>query len=157
MAVFCKPKGGQQSRHLFIGNCGPAVGVSLDQISSVLASLGLAGESLAARESNQARVYASFASTGQAAAVLQQAAQLSAGLGGRQLVLKYAALEPEEQVKLAALTDMGWTHVGAQFACIQAQRVTSAALCSLTNVHLQSCAPALQRQASRGCSCCPTL
>ena len=101
MVAWCKPRAGELSRHLFIGNCGPVVGISLDQLAGVLNHFGLPAESLEAPESNQGRVYASFATTDQAAAVVKQSAQLCAALGGRHLIFKYAAVEAEAEVRQA--------------------------------------------------------
>ena len=94
---YCKPRGSEPTRHLFIGNTGPAVGVSLSQIHAELQSFGSL-EELTAPEEAQGRVFASFVTADQAQAACKSAKAVAASLGGRPLVFKYAALESELQV-----------------------------------------------------------
>ena len=98
--MFCKPKAGESTTHLFFGNCGPAVGQSLQIIAEALGQLGIPAVDLQVPEINQGRVYASFATHDQAAAVLEKADQLSDALGGRKIVLKFAALEADTEVSI---------------------------------------------------------
>ena len=152
MVKFCKPKGGEKTSHLFLGNCGPAVGISLEQIAGVLQQLGLPAASLEAPETLQGRVYASFGSQDQAAAVLEQAHALSSAFGGRQVVLKYAALEPEHGVSLDHQRAQRQHQAMLKLPSPCAQRITWDTRCSPKKPLWQKFAQTLQPPASRGCS-----
>ena len=97
MDGYTKPRGPEPTRHLFIGNSGPAVGVPLAAIQAQLAGFGPV-QRLTAPNPAQARVFASFETADGASAALRAGSQISAALGGRALVFKYAALERELQV-----------------------------------------------------------
>ena len=89
-APFTKPRDRLPTRHLFLGNCGPAVGISEEAIELCLQQFGKV--SVTVPDPTQARVFATFedpASAQQAAITLQQPL---AELGSRLLAVKFAAL-----------------------------------------------------------------
>ena len=98
--TYCKPRGSEPTRHLFIGNTGPAIGTALADIQAQLSEFGDV-QQIVAPDQGQARVFASFETSDSAQAAHRAASQISAALGGRALVFKYAALvcrESEQQV-----------------------------------------------------------
>ena len=62
--VFCKPKGAQPTRHLYIANLGPDVGISKEECQNVLSKFG--AERVEVSEQRQGITCASFGTIEQA-------------------------------------------------------------------------------------------
>lgn len=95
---FTKPTSRQPTCHLFLGNLGPAVGVSECQISAALQRFGK--HSISVPDPSQARVFVTFEdalASEQAASLLQRPLP---ELGNRPLAVKYAALAESQEVML---------------------------------------------------------
>ncbi|GAB2272895.1 Alkylated DNA repair protein alkB 8 [Dionaea muscipula] len=96
---FMRPNGGsaaecEPSSNLFVANCGPAVGISFEAISSVFGSFGEVKGVHAADETG-ARVIVSFSDEESAAAALNALhGHPCAGLGGRFLHIRYSVPRP---------------------------------------------------------------
>lgn len=97
---FGRPKGveGKSSPHLFVANCGPAVGLSHDTIASVFSSFGEIKGVFAADESG-ARVIVSYCDESSAKAALEALnGHPCPDLGGRFLHIRYSVVQPTSQV-----------------------------------------------------------
>ena len=147
---FCKPRGNEHTRHLFIGNTGPAVGVPLAQIEAELSRFGQV-QHLTAPEPGQGRVFASFATTEDAEAVCGAGSAIAAALGGRRLTFKYAALESELQVQRSpAQAALGTAQVLRQGIC-------TCSSATAWRMHGPLCTPGQQTRESQACSWSLTL
>ena len=98
--MFCKPKAGVATRHLFVGNCGPAVGLPellvrhyFDNTGAenVLVPVPAVGAS--------SHVFVSYKTIAEAEGVLKAlSAKPPAELGKRKLVVKFADKKVAQQV-----------------------------------------------------------
>ncbi|XP_042505276.1 alkylated DNA repair protein ALKBH8 homolog isoform X1 [Macadamia integrifolia] len=98
---FTRPKGldGESTPNLFVANCGPAVGLSLDEIASAFCKFGEVCGVYPADESG-ARVIVSYSEVGSAQAALKALDGHSCSdLGGRVLHIRNSILRPPSQVK----------------------------------------------------------
>ncbi|KAK9805819.1 hypothetical protein WJX73_003535 [Symbiochloris irregularis] len=93
-AAFTKPKDSCPTSHLFLGNCGPAVGISIQTIAEVLHQFE--NVTVTVPDALLARVYVSFQNSQSA----EQAAELLRrpvpAFDDRPLAVKYAALKRTE-------------------------------------------------------------
>ena len=96
---FGRPKNGAElSSNLYVANCGPAVGLSHDDIASVFCKFGELKGVYAADESGT-RVIVSFSEEGSAQAALKALDGCPCPeLGGRSLHIRYSVLQPTPQV-----------------------------------------------------------
>ncbi|XP_057466664.1 alkylated DNA repair protein ALKBH8 homolog [Actinidia eriantha] len=97
---FVRPKGvdGKSSPNLYVANCGPAVGLSIDAISSVFSTFGEVNGVYAADESGT-RVIVSYVNENAAQAALKALhGRPCPDLGGRFLHIQYSILQPPKQV-----------------------------------------------------------
>ncbi|KAL5550640.1 hypothetical protein UlMin_000816 [Ulmus minor] len=101
---FGRPKGngagkGQSSPNLFVANCGPAVGLSYDDIAAAFGAYGQVKGVFPADESG-ARVVVCFAEEACARLAMETLdAHPCSQLGGRSLHIKYSLLQPISQGK----------------------------------------------------------
>ncbi|XP_030540217.1 alkylated DNA repair protein ALKBH8 homolog [Rhodamnia argentea] len=100
---FGRPKGGgggQPSPNLYVANCGPAVGISYDEIRSVFGGFGQVKGVYAADESG-ARVVVCFDGEVSARAALEALnGRPCSDLGGRSLHVRYSVERPVCQAKM---------------------------------------------------------
>ncbi|XP_021903098.1 alkylated DNA repair protein alkB homolog 8 [Carica papaya] len=92
---FVRPKGvdGEKSSNLYVANCGPAVGSSLDTIASVFSAFGEVKGVYAADDSG-ARVIVSYTeSTSAQAALKAMDGRPCPDLGGRSLHIRFSVLQ----------------------------------------------------------------
>eukprot|EP00878_Enallax_costatus_P028091 GHUV01030299.1.p1 GENE.GHUV01030299.1~~GHUV01030299.1.p1 ORF type:complete len:246 (+),score=19.36 GHUV01030299.1:54-791(+) len=109
--IFKRPKQpGFTSRHLFVGNCGPALGFTDEDVRNMFAPF-VNGESADRLEVHMpwsgtaSHVYVSFASQQEAARAIEQlSGRPCEQAGGRFLMVKYAAVEEPKQVQCT-----GWS------------------------------------------------
>lgn len=97
--MFGRPKGAKPTRHLFVGNCGPAVGTSRDTLEAVFAEFGKATVILPETQQNprSAFVFVTFDCEAEATAALAALHGAScASNGGRTFTIKYADLKKEQ-------------------------------------------------------------
>lgn len=96
---FGRPKNESElSSNLFVANCGPAVGISHDEIASLFCKYGELKGVYAADESGT-RVIVSYAEVGDAQNALKAMHGLPCSqLGGRSLHIRYSVLQPKQQV-----------------------------------------------------------
>ena len=92
--MFCKPKHLQATQHLFVGNCGTALGLSAVVVSSYFKSLGACDVHVPDQASHS---YASFSST----AAAEEAVRALSGrpipeLGNRILKVRFSDLKEEK-------------------------------------------------------------
>ncbi|XP_042505277.1 alkylated DNA repair protein ALKBH8 homolog isoform X2 [Macadamia integrifolia] len=107
---FTRPKGldGESTPNLFVANCGPAVGLSLDEIASAFCKFGEVCGVYPADESG-ARVIVSYSEVGSAQAALKALDGHSCSdLGGRVLHIRNSILRPPSQELLAAVDGRPW-------------------------------------------------
>ncbi|KAL2348770.1 hypothetical protein Fmac_002770 [Flemingia macrophylla] len=95
---FGRPKNdGESSSNLFVANCGPAVGLSDDDIASVFCKFGEIKGVYAADESGT-RVIVAFVEEGSAQAALKELhGRPCPQLGGRSFHIRYSVLQPTPQ------------------------------------------------------------
>jgi len=98
---FGRPKNdGELSSNLYVANCGPAVGISDDDIASVFCKFGELKGVYAADESGT-RVIVAYAEEGSAQAALTALhGRPCPELGGRSMHIRYSVLQPTTQVLL---------------------------------------------------------
>lgn len=102
---FTRPKGGQKelSSNLYVANCGPAVGLTLDSIASAFSSYGIVKGVYPADESG-CRVIVSYHDESSAQAALEALDRKPCSdLGGRSLHIRYSVQRPLCQVLLISL------------------------------------------------------
>ncbi|XP_073220363.1 alkylated DNA repair protein ALKBH8 homolog isoform X4 [Cicer arietinum] len=106
---FGRPKNdGEVSPNLFVANCGPAVGLSHDDIASVFCKFGELNGVYGADESGT-RVIVSYSDLGSAqAAMMALHGQPCSELGGRSLYIRYSVLQPNPQDLLQAVDSRPW-------------------------------------------------
>ncbi|XP_043696440.1 alkylated DNA repair protein ALKBH8 homolog isoform X2 [Telopea speciosissima] len=107
---FTRPKGldGESAPNLFVANCGPAVGLSFDEIASVFGKFGEVFGVYPADESG-ARVIVSYSEVGSAQAALKALdGHPCSDLGGRALHIRNSILRPPTQELLAAVDGRPW-------------------------------------------------
>jgi len=132
--MFCKPRPGSATRHLFVGNCGPAVGLTELQVHQYFLSTG--AEAVKIPGSTQGAIshvfvtYKSVADAETALKVLND--EPPAELGNRKLTLKFAEKKSDKQSD-KVLHYSEWSIalllLGLDFCCIKfnahaAQEVT---------------------------------
>ncbi|XP_027913630.1 alkylated DNA repair protein ALKBH8 homolog isoform X2 [Vigna unguiculata] len=95
---FGRPKNdGELSSNLYVANCGPAVGISDDNIASVFCKFGELKGVYAADESGT-RVIVAYAEEGSAQAALKALhGRPCPELGGRSMHIRYSVLQPTTQ------------------------------------------------------------
>lgn len=102
---FTRPKGGceELSCNLYVANCGPAVGLSLDCIASAFGSYGTVKGVYPADESG-CRVIVSYCDESSAQLALEALNQKPCSdLGGRFLHIRYSVERPPCQVLIAKI------------------------------------------------------
>lgn len=101
MPRFGRPKNHcELSSNLYVANCGPAVGISDDDIASVFCKFGELKGVYAADESGT-RVIVAYAEEGSAQAALEALhGRPCPELGGRSMHIRYSVLQPIIQVLL---------------------------------------------------------
>ena len=97
--MFCKPTPGSATRHLFVGNCGPAVGLTEFQVHKYFLRTG--AEAVVIPDSTQgatSHVFVSYKSVADAETVLKALNdEPPAELGNRKLTLKYAEKKSDKR------------------------------------------------------------
>lgn len=102
---FTRPKGGDtgSSPHLYVANCGPALGLSYDTIASVFGEYGEVEGVYDADESGT-RVIVSFHDTRSSEAAMQALNGCPCPrFGGRSLHIKYSVQSPDRVLALHSL------------------------------------------------------
>ena len=90
--MFSRPSKGEQTRHLFIGNCGPAVGLSEEQCLSLVPKSGRPQLVLPSQQASH--IFVTFEDTGAAVAALRYLQQApGAATFERTLVVRHAAIK----------------------------------------------------------------
>ena len=96
--MFGRPKGGKPTRHLFVGNCGPGVGIDAEALENIFKQFGTARVIVPEHQENprSAFVFATFDNEDEAtAALLSLNGRPCASAGGRKFTVKYADLKKE--------------------------------------------------------------
>ncbi len=92
--MFVKPKKNKATRHLFVGNCGPAVGVEEHSIATFFNRYKSVAVVIPESPAGASHVFLSFASVEDAQiAVLELSEKAFEELGNRTLKVKYADLK----------------------------------------------------------------
>ena len=96
--MFCRPKRGSATRHLFVGNCGPAVGLTESQVQHYFECTGAEGVTIPVPAAgSSSHVFVTYRSIAEAKAVLEAlSAKPPAELGNRKLVVKYADVKADQ-------------------------------------------------------------
>lgn len=97
--MFGRPKGGRPTRHLFVGNCGPGVGIDRQALEAVFGEFGKANVIIPETQQNprSAFVFVTFDCEGEATAALAALnGKPSASTGGKPFAIKYADLKKEQ-------------------------------------------------------------
>ncbi len=97
--MFGRPKNGQPTRHLFVGNCGPSVGIDRDTLTQLFSKFGSATVTVPEQKQNprSAFVFVTYASSDEAAAALSQLDDKPCSdADGRCFSIKYADLKKEQ-------------------------------------------------------------
>ncbi|KAA6429599.1 MAG: tRNA methyltransferase 9 [Trebouxia sp. A1-2] len=98
--MFGKPKGGQPTRHLFVGNCGPGVGVDQETLTQLFGQYGTATVTVPEEKQNphSAFVFVSYGNTEEAIAALSALNNKPcAQAHGRRFVIKHADLKKDQE------------------------------------------------------------
>ncbi|KAL0030888.1 hypothetical protein WJX77_011841 [Trebouxia sp. C0004] len=98
--MFGKPKGGQPTRHLFVGNCGPSVGVDQETVTKLFGQYGTATVTVPEQKQNphSAFVFVSYANVEEAIAALSALNDKPcAQAHGRRFVIKHADLKKDQE------------------------------------------------------------
>lgn len=115
---FTRPKGGncESSPNLYVANCGPAVGLSFDNIASAFSIYGAVKEVHPADESGTRVIVCYFEETSARAALDALNGHPCPDLGGRSLHICYSVFQPPSQVPGVHFITL---HVfsGAQLLC----------------------------------------
>ena len=96
---FSRPKGGQHTRHLFVGNCGPSVGVDGGTLQQIFCEYGTATVVIPEQQQNprSAFVFVTYSNAEEASAALSALNDRPcAAAGGRYFNIKYADLKKEQ-------------------------------------------------------------
>lgn len=67
---FCKPTHSNPTRHLFIGNCGPAVGLKENDIRSIFEKFGVVENVCISPEAHKSYIYLTYDTVASASAAL---------------------------------------------------------------------------------------
>ena len=97
--MFGRPKGGKPTRHLFVGNCGPGVGITRQAVEAVFREFGKATLIIPETQQNprSAFVFVTFDCETDATAALKALnGRPCASTGGRTFTVKYADLKKEQ-------------------------------------------------------------
>ena len=97
--MFGRPKGGQSTRHLFVGNCGPGVGLDRAAISQIFSEFGPATIVVPEQQHNprSAFIFVTYTAIAHATAALEALNQkVCAAAGDRLLTVKYADLKKDK-------------------------------------------------------------
>ena len=97
--MFGRPKGGQATRHLFVGNCGPGVGIDSAAIDQIFSEFGSATVVVPEQQQNprSAFIFVSYPAVANATAALKALGQKTcAAAGNRLLTIKYADLKEDK-------------------------------------------------------------
>jgi hypothetical protein len=86
--MFCKPKHQQPTQHVFVGNCGTALGLTEEDIRSFFTQLGAQQTHVPAEASHIYATFPTVEAAQQAVAILSSTP--AADLGSRVLTVKYA-------------------------------------------------------------------
>ena len=99
--MFCRPKHNQATKHIFVGNCGTALGYPEEAIRAEFRQLGAEQVHIPAQSSH---IYASFPSVQLAQEALSTLnSRPYANLGNRQLTAKYADVRQPQVALLPSL------------------------------------------------------
>lgn len=98
---FCRPRHKDPTRHLFVGNCGPSLGIDEARAVQIFSPFGPASVSLP--DPVKSHLFVSYPTAEQAANALQALNQKACPeTGGRSLVIKFADVprepRPRQQV-----------------------------------------------------------
>jgi len=105
-AMFGKPKGGQPTRHLFVGNCGPSVGVDQETVTQLFGQYGTAIVTVPEQNPHSAFVFVSYDNIEEANAALSALNNKPcAQAQGRRFVIKHADLKKDQVVSLWMLSN----------------------------------------------------
>ena len=96
--MFSKPKSGVATRHLFVGNCGPAVGLSEIQVKAYFESTGAQAVTFPASDRGpSSHVFVTCRDTAEAKAKLDALnGKPVSELGDRRLVIKFAGKKSDK-------------------------------------------------------------
>ena len=97
--MFGRPKGGQPTRHLFVGNCGPSVGIDRAAVNQIFTEFGPAEVVVPEQRQNprSAFVFVSYPTAEHAAAALGALdGKANPAAAGRVFTLKYADLKKDK-------------------------------------------------------------
>lgn len=97
--MFGRPKGGKPTRHLFVGNCGPGVGIDRQALEALFADFGKATVLIPETQQNprSAFVFVTFDCEAEATAALDSLnGKPCPSTGGRTFTIKYADLKKEQ-------------------------------------------------------------
>ena len=146
--MFCRPKHTAATKHLFVGNCGTALGYSEEAIRAQFSQLGAVGVCIPAESSY---IYVSFPSVELAEEALGTLTSTPcAALGNRQLTVKYADVRRPKVPYLSLDSFMCLTaHSRTLFVAAPGLKQCCACRC----VRSSMCAPAQRSAAFRGCTC----
>lgn len=105
--MFCKPKAGSTTRHLFVGNCGPAVGLTTSQVQDYFECTGAEAVTIPSpAQGASSHVFVTYKTITEAEEVLEALTKKPpAELGSRKLVVKHAdkrATQLADKVLLAS-------------------------------------------------------
>lgn len=97
--MFCKPKGPVATRHIFVGNCGPAVGLAEEQVQHFFQNKGAQAVTFpTSTQVGSSHVFVTFETAAEAQAVLNALnAKPAAELENRRLVIKFAERRSDHQ------------------------------------------------------------
>ena len=97
--MFCKPRGNAATRHLFVGNCGPAVGLTEAQVQQFFEGTGAQAVTIPAlSEGASSHIFVTYQNAAEADAVLRALNDKPAAeLSNRKLVIKFADRKSEHQ------------------------------------------------------------
>lgn len=99
--VFCRPSVGHATRHLFVGNCGPRVGLSEQQIQNLFSDYGEANVHIP--DPDASHVYVSYPNEQQAhAAMAALSDQPVSQAGNRAFNIRYADIKVRKVLSIAA-------------------------------------------------------
>lgn len=97
--MFGRVKGGKPTRHLFVGNCGPGVGIDRQALEAVFGEFGKATVVLPEAQQNprSAFIFVTFEREAEATAALAALnGRPCASAGGRSFAVKYADLKKDQ-------------------------------------------------------------
>lgn len=97
--MFGRPKGRKPTRHLFVGNCGPGVGIDRQALEAVFGEFGKATVIIPEAQQNprSAFIFVTFECEAEATAALAALnGKPCASTGGRTFAIKYADLKKDQ-------------------------------------------------------------